>query len=1143
MASGGTLPTGVVTFLLTDVVGSTELWDHAPDAMAAAITRHEVIVSEAVSSESGLLLKTKGEGDSTFSVFARTTDGLRAAYRLQRALRLEPWPADAPLSTRVAVHTGEAVERDGDYFGPAVNLVARLRGAALGGQVLVSATTATIGRKALPDGCDLVELGPIEFRGITDPEVVWALVGPDIGPFRVTAASPARSAHDDHGLSRREAEVQSLVAENLTNAEIAARLSVSERTVESLVASLARKLGVETRVDLVHISAKLATRADGALDRPSLPATLELLADSSSFVGRDAERAVLRQRWERARAGHTLLAIVSGEAGIGKSRLASELAAEIHADGGRVLFGACYEDVDQPYAPFVQAISAEMSGLDDAKARRRAGRDREALARLSPDLARSLSVPDGRGDVAERGAIVDAIRRWIVGAGTSTPSLIVIEDVHWATASTRDVLRDLLRRAGHDPVLVLATTRDTAPDVDADLSALLADLQRSPATTSVPLGGLEPHDVAALLQVSSADSRAIAAETGGNPLFITHVSAGARIGPLPTLLERRNDLLDEQSRVVLDLAATMGVEFDADVLAVGQQLPLLAVLASLERAEAAGLVVSLPGSRFGFVHALFRSHRYDRLPLTRRLELHAHAARALATRNGRQLSEQARHACLAVPLIDARRAVELARAAGDAAERAYAYDEAASHYQRGLEAAQSLEPPDPRMSLDLTVRLAAAVHHSDDPRGPAMLIDAADRARREGDTAALARVATSFTRFGTSGAFAGPAPAQLAVIKDALTALGPEPSPTRALLLVELAAQISGVRVDDALQLAGEAEAIARAVGDPELLGRVLLGQRLLGHHPSRLEEFERIATELDELGRRTGSLGLTFIALYDRAVAHLERGQVEMWSQLGEQAARLLGDRSLIVLQLHARSLLATRSFLSGDLEATEQQALSTTPLAVALGHEPLAWSGGILVVNRRLQARDREMLPVVESIEPRGAFTAVRYVLAAVQARVGAVDDALHTLASLRDDGYPIQKTHPWMLAMSELAEAAEVAGDPESADHVLARCSPFTGRIAVAGPCANRPFDQALAQAALAAGDIARAENYASRAVAASRQRGTPLFLARELVFLAEARRRNGGQTAELRPLVAEALALARRHSARAVAVDVDRYGLPA
>lgn len=194
----GALPTGVVTFLLTDVVGSTELWESAPEAMAAALARHDEIVEDVVSAADGLLLKARGEGDSSFSVFNRASVGVLAAYRLQRALRNEQWPAEAGIRARVAVHTGETIERDGDYYGPAVNLVARLRGAAQGGQILVSAPTAAIVRKSLPRGCDLVNVGPLKLRGFADHVVAWELVGPDLEPATGAAAPPRPSSGDDH---------------------------------------------------------------------------------------------------------------------------------------------------------------------------------------------------------------------------------------------------------------------------------------------------------------------------------------------------------------------------------------------------------------------------------------------------------------------------------------------------------------------------------------------------------------------------------------------------------------------------------------------------------------------------------------------------------------------------------------------------------------------------------------------------------------------------------------------------------------------------------------------------------------------------------------------------------------------------------
>ena len=549
--------------------------------------------------------------------------------------------------------------------------------------MIVGAATATIVRNALPRGCQLVDVGRVEFRGIAEAEPAWLLAAPDLDPVRTIRRG---AAVDDRGVSRREAEVHALVGENLTNAEIAARLYISERTVESHVSSLLRKLGAGDRRQLASLAPQPALVVDA---RPPLPAMLELLADESTFVGRGPERELLRRQWELACAGHTLLVVLAGEAGIGKSRLVAELAAEVHADGGRVLYGACYEDVDQPYGPFAQAMATELGDVPIADV-------------IRFDLDRETLGPS---------AVLDDIERWAVGVTPRLPTLLVVDDLHWSTSSTRDVLRHVVRRAARQPLLVIATTRDTAPDIDSELNALLDELERSPTVTRVRLSGLGPDEVAELVAVATADLDAIVSETGGNPLFVT------RGGSLSTLLARRERPLDGESRAVLDLAATFGAEFDADLLAAGHGAPLLTVLELLEQAEAAGLVVPLPSlpGRFGFVHALFRSHRYAQLPLRRRLELHASAAAAMSTRAGDEslLSEHARHACLAVPVGDARAAVDLARQAAHLAEHASAYDEAANHYRRGLDAARSLDPPDPSAMLDLDVPVSDARHVPD----------------------------------------------------------------------------------------------------------------------------------------------------------------------------------------------------------------------------------------------------------------------------------------------------------------------------------------------------------------------------------------------------------------------------------------------
>ena len=120
------LPTGTVTFLFTDIEGSTRLWEQQPEAMRQALARHDALAAALVEQHAGTLVRSRGEGDSLFAVFARASDAIAAATALQQALVAEPWPPATPLRVRVALHTGEADRRDGNYYGSEVNRCARL---------------------------------------------------------------------------------------------------------------------------------------------------------------------------------------------------------------------------------------------------------------------------------------------------------------------------------------------------------------------------------------------------------------------------------------------------------------------------------------------------------------------------------------------------------------------------------------------------------------------------------------------------------------------------------------------------------------------------------------------------------------------------------------------------------------------------------------------------------------------------------------------------------------------------------------------------------------------------------------------------------------------------------------------------------
>jgi class 3 adenylate cyclase len=166
----------MVTFLLTDIEGSTTLWEAHRTTMGAALARHEGLIAEAVRSHGGHLIKARGEGDSTLSVFERASDAMAAALALQGAILTEAWPDGIDLPTRVALHTGEAELRDDDYYGPALNRAARLRSLALGGQILLSRATADLVVDELPVGVSLTDVGGHRLKGLSRPEHVFALL-------------------------------------------------------------------------------------------------------------------------------------------------------------------------------------------------------------------------------------------------------------------------------------------------------------------------------------------------------------------------------------------------------------------------------------------------------------------------------------------------------------------------------------------------------------------------------------------------------------------------------------------------------------------------------------------------------------------------------------------------------------------------------------------------------------------------------------------------------------------------------------------------------------------------------------------------------------------------------------------------------
>jgi class 3 adenylate cyclase len=190
------VPSGTVTFLFTDIEGSTRRWERHPAAMRAALARHDALLHAGIAAHHGVVLTERGEGDSFFALFARPSDALAAACTVQRSLLAEPWPSEvAPIRVRLALHTGEAGLWEGsDYRGAAVNRCACLRAVAHGGQILLSQATYALVRDSLPPALTLADLGEHRLADLQRPERVYQLlmdrVPADFPPLRSLDASP-----------------------------------------------------------------------------------------------------------------------------------------------------------------------------------------------------------------------------------------------------------------------------------------------------------------------------------------------------------------------------------------------------------------------------------------------------------------------------------------------------------------------------------------------------------------------------------------------------------------------------------------------------------------------------------------------------------------------------------------------------------------------------------------------------------------------------------------------------------------------------------------------------------------------------------------------------------------------------------------
>jgi DNA-binding SARP family transcriptional activator len=532
------------------------------------------------------------------------------------------------------------------------------------------------------------------------------------------------------------AELEALVGEHPLRerfrGQLMRALYGSGRQAEALAAYrdartyFVEELGIEPNRSLHDLEAAIL-RQDSALDRPAedpTPAAEDVPREGSQlgvFVGRAHETARLGDALDDALAGRGRLVVLTGEQGIGKTRIAMEVGEEARRRGALVLWGRCYErEGAPPFWPWVQALRAYAATCDPAFVRSQLPRQAALVAELVPDLRERVpeleTWPSPHDPAEARFQLFDAVATLLGRAARVTPLVIVLDDLHASDAGSLLLLEFVARELAGARVLLVGTCRDAELRRGHPLVGTLAELTRERLFERVSMGGLSEPEVREFIEATidsplpPALARTVHQRTEGNPLFVTEVvrlvmherSLVDRAGrdwsvrvpeSVRDVIRRRLDRFSPQCNEVLRLAAVLGREFDLEQLRVlFGEASVDELLSLIDEACAAQAVEEVPEviDRYRFTHGLIQETLLEELAATRRVRLHARIAEALEALYGEEVDEHAaelaHHFAAARGVLGSRGLIRYSRVAGEQALAAHAFDEALAHFRRALDA-------------------------------------------------------------------------------------------------------------------------------------------------------------------------------------------------------------------------------------------------------------------------------------------------------------------------------------------------------------------------------------------------------------------------------------------------------------------------
>ncbi|HUG13476.1 MAG TPA: AAA family ATPase [Thermomicrobiales bacterium] len=874
-------------------------------------------------------------------------------------------------------------------------------------------------------------------------------------------------------------------------------------------------------------------------------------AGSVPLHGRVTESARLRAALTSAVAGTGRTILITGEPGIGKTRLVEELAVEAREQGVLVLWARCQESEGAPaFWPWTQIIRAAVAASELGPEQGASTGGMEANAGALPSLRAFLSpAPLVAQEAAPANFLrFEAICTFLRNRSSDAPLVIAFDDAQWADTSSLRLLQFAARELGDAAVLLLVTCRDAEAQRKPELARALAELSHLPGSERVTLRGLDEPDIVAIVADMTGDVppapvvTALFRRSEGNPFFVTEIvrslplatwssatdDVAAQMPIPPSLLDVMRGRLGRLSpacQEMLATAAIIGRDFSMGVLALvpdgGGHLPAGNALPQLlEEAEGERLieaVAAMPG-RFRFVHVLIREALYAALPAGSRMRLHLQVGEALEEWFGddadAHLSELAHHFFQAAPEGVALKAVEYASRAADQAVEQLAYEAGAELYDTALRALDLLPAPSLERRYELLMLRGGAEARAGrlDAARDAFLragaIARRDHARRRAPESAerLARAALGLQLAALAhGAVDGE---RVRLIEDALAALdelgAPDvdattPAALRSRLLARLAMELYYSGEHDRIEaLSHEAVERARATGDPATVAFALQARRWVAWGPDTIEERLAIGNELADLARELGDRELLLAGLHTRFVALQELGDMQAVATAAEPQTALAGELRSHYYQWHMAVYRATRAALDGRFDAAEQlarQALASgrrgdaanAEQVFALQRVLLRWQQGSLA---------GEETTVRQEAGHQQALPVWRCLLARLIRDLGREQEGRQLVDQLAGDRFSgLPRDLFWLCNMALLSETCAGLGDAERAAALYRLLSPYASLNVMAGRAGSLgPVARYLGLLAATCGDHAGASRHFEDALAANERMGARPLTAR-------------------------------------------------